>query len=288
MVNATTRTSTMKRITTALAVTLAALAAQAQITDSTPVIESGGVAMTKFDFEQLIATEPRYQGAAIVPEGRRSLAIQFGKALGLEVEARRRKLDQDPKIALKIRHATHQILAFELISQLRRDFLADEAKLTAEYERSKMLYEQPRISQIFVRVQGSKAAPRKGAKELTVEQARAKAVALRARLAGGADFAALAKAESDDLGSRDRGGDMGYLVRGTTAGAFETTAYALPAKQISDVIQTEDGFHILRVDDRQPMALGRVKEIIANDLAHKEAERLMAGYKLNDAYFAAK
>lgn len=278
----------MKRIATALAVTLTALAAQAQITDDTPVIESGGYALTKFDFEQLIASEPRYQGAAVVPEGRRSLAVTFGKALGLEAEARRRKLDQNPKIALKIRHATHQILSFELISQLRRDYLADEAKLSAEYERNKIQYEQPRVRQIYVRVKGATAAPRKGARELTVEQARAKAVALRAWLASGADFAALARAESDDIGTRDRGGDMGYLVRGTTAGAFETAAYALPLNQLSDVIQTEGGFHILRVEDRQPMALGRVKEIIANDLAHKEAERLMAGYKLNDAYFAGK
>jgi parvulin-like peptidyl-prolyl isomerase len=282
----------MKRAASVLAFALAACAAHAQtqspVADATPVIESGGLALTKFEFEQLIATEPRYQGAAAVSEGRRSLAANFGKALGLEAEARRRKLEEDPKIALKIRHATHQILAYELISQLRRDYLADQAKLEAEYERSKTAYEQPRVRLIYVRTAGASAAAPAGRKELSVDEAGARAATLRARLAAGADFAALAKGESDDLGSRDRGGDIGFVVRGTTAGAFETAAYSLPVNQLSEVIQTQDGFYLIRVEDRQPMTLGRVKEIIANDLAHKEAERLMAGYKLNEAYFGAK
>lgn len=276
----------MKCLALALALVAPALGAYAQVSDDTPVVENGTATLTKFDFEQLIASDARYKGAAAVPEGRRSLAVNFGKALGLEAEARRRKLDQDPKIAAKIRHATHQILAFELISQLRRDFLADEGKLAAAYEQNKTAYEQPRVRQIYVRAKGARVALPSGAKELTVEQARAKAVALRAKLAGGADFAALARAESDDAGTRSKGGDMGFVVRGTTGAAFENAAYSLPVNQISDVVQTADGFHILRVEDRQPMQMSAVKAIIANDLAHKEGERLMASYKLNSAYFA--
>lgn len=258
----------------------------AQISDSTPVIEANGAVITKFEFEQLLASDRRYAGAAIVPEGRRSLAVSFGKALGLEAEARRRQLDQDPTIAAKIRHATHQILAFELLSKLRRDYLRDEAKLLALYEQNKTAYEQPRVRQILVRFKGSEVALRPGAKELSVEQARAKAAALRARLVQGADFAALAKAESDDLGSRDNSGDMGFIVRGVMGAGFETAAYALPLNKTSEVIQSQQGFHIIRVEERQPLPLANVKAVIANELAHKDAEGLMARYKLNDAYFS--
>ncbi len=265
---------------------LTAPAATAQVTDDTAVIEANGAVMTKFDFEQLLSSDRRYAGSAAVPEGRRSLAISFGKALGLEAEARRRKLDQDPNIAAKIRHATHQILAFELLARLRRDYLRDEAKLLAAYEMNKGAYEQPSVRQILVRFKGSEVAARPGTVELSIDQARAKATLLRARLVGGADFAALAQQESDDLGSRNRGGNMGFIVRGVMGAGFEAAAYSLPLNTISEVIQGEQGFHVLRVEERQPLPLSNVKAVIANELAHQEAEMLMAGYKLNDAYFA--
>ena len=191
-----------------------------------------------------------------------------------------------PSIQLKIRHATQQILAFELLTKLRSDYLKDEAKLSAAYEQSKNAYAQPKVRQILVRSKGSEIALRPGMRELTVEQARAKAVLLRTQLATGTDFAALARAESDDLGSRAKGGDIGFVVRGTTGANFEAAAFGLPIGSLSEVIQTELGFHILRVEERQPVALAEVKAMIANELAHRETEALMLnGYKLNDAYF---
>lgn len=278
--------STMRHLTLTLLAAVLCSSAMAQISDATPVIESSGAVITKYDFEQLLASDPRFKGAATQPEGRKSLAVQFGRALGLEAEARRRKLDQDPAIAAKIRHATHQILAFELVSKLRRDYLKDDAKLMALYEQSKSSYEQPKVRQILIRAKGSQLALRPGAKDLSVDEARAKATSLRAKLLAGADFSALARAESDDLGSRAKGGDMGFIVRGVTGAAFETAAYAMPLNKLSEVLQTEQGFHILRVEERQPLPLSTIKPVIANELAHKEAEAIMASYKLNDAYFA--
>ena len=258
----------------------------AQVIDTTPVIEAGGSVLTKAEFEQLLESDPRYQGAAGQAAARRALAVNFGKALALETEARKRKLDLVPSIQLKIRHATQQILAFELLTKLRSDYLKDEAKLSAVYEQSKNAYAQPKVWQILIRSKGSEIALRPGMRELTVDEARAKASMLRAKLAAGADFAALARAESDDLGSRAKGGDIGFVVRGSTGANFEAAAFALPIGSLSEVIQTELGFHILRVEERQPVALAEVKAVIANELAHRETEALLLnGYKLNDAYF---
>lgn len=258
----------------------------AQVIDTTPVIEAGGSVLTKAEFEQLLESDPRYQGAAGQAAARRALAVNFGKALALETEARKRKLDLVPSIQLKIRHATQQILAFELLTKLRSDYLKDEAKLSAVYEQSKNAYAQPKVRQILIRSKGSEIALRPGMRELTVDEARAKASMLRAKLAAGADFAALARAESDDLGSRAKGGDIGFVVRGSTGANFEAAAFALPIGSLSEVIQTELGFHILRVEERQPVALAEVKAVIANELAHRETEALLLnGYKLNDAYF---
>lgn len=270
----------------ALLAALGGAASHAQVTETTPVIEAAGSVLTKAEFEQLLASDSRYQGAAGQAVARRALAVNFGKALALETEARKRKLDQVPSIQLKIRHATQQILAFELLTKLRRDYLKDDIKLSAAYEQGKNAYAQPKVRQILVRSKGSEIALRPGMSELTVEQARAKAVLLRTQLATGADFAALARAESDDLGSRAKGGDIGFVVRGTTGANFEAAAFGLPIGSLSEVIQTELGFHILRVEERQPVALAEVKAMIANELAHRETEALMLnGYKLNDAYF---
>jgi peptidyl-prolyl cis-trans isomerase C len=68
---------------------------------------------------------------------------------------------------------------------------------------------------------------------------------------GGKDFAALARQYSQD-GSAQRGGDLGFVVRGQTAPAFENAAFALQVGQISDVVETPFGFHIIKVTERRP------------------------------------
>jgi parvulin-like peptidyl-prolyl isomerase len=271
----------------ALLATLGAtLPALAQITDETPVIEASGLTFTKAEFEELVKGDGRYKGAAGTSAGRRALAQDFAKAFALEAEARRRKLDQTPSMKLKLRHNAQQMLAYELLLTLRKEYGADEARLTAEYEKNKDFYAQPRVRQILVRAKGSDIAIRAGQRELSVEAARTKAVALRAKLVAGADFATLAGAESDDLGSRERGGDMGPVQRGATREAFEAAAFTLPIGQISDVIQTSQGFHILRVEERRHLPLAEVKQVIANDLAHREMDRLTTGSaKINESYF---
>ena len=259
----------------------------AQVTDSTPVIEASGIGFTKAEFEDLVKGDSRYRGVVTTPGGRRALAVDFGKAFALEAEARKRKLDLLPSVQLKIRHATQQLLAYELLTKLRADFLKDESALAAEYDKSKQRYSQPQVRQILVRAKGSEVALRSGQRELSLDEARAKAVSLRAKLVAGADFAALARAESDDLGSRDKGGDVGAVLRGATGANFEAAAFSLAVGKLSDVVQTEQGFHILRVEERKPQALPVVKAMIANDLAHRELEAiLLNGYKLNEAYFS--
>jgi parvulin-like peptidyl-prolyl isomerase len=109
---------------------------------------------------------------------------------------------------------------------------------------------------------------------------------LLGKLQQGADFAKLATAESDDGGSLRAGGDIGFASKGAMAAAFEAAAYSLPIGQLSGLVQTEFGFHILRVEERQPLPYDAVKTSIANGLAHAQLDRLILdGYKLNTAYF---
>jgi parvulin-like peptidyl-prolyl isomerase len=84
------------------------------------------------------------------------------------------------------------------------------------------------------------------------ERARALELAndLRKRLEAGEDFAILARDYSADPGSASRGGDLGYAERGIYAANFDNYCWSAPVGQLSDVIVTEHGFHIIQVLDR--------------------------------------
>jgi len=73
------------------------------------------------------------------------------------------------------------------------------------------------------------------------------------KLQQGQDFAQLAKTYSQDPGSKDKGGDLGYFSRGQMVPAFEKAAFSLKIGQISSIIQTDYGYHIIKVEDhKQP------------------------------------
>jgi peptidyl-prolyl cis-trans isomerase C len=261
--------------------------AQAQVAATAPVIEASGLSITKSEFEAMLANDPRWHLAIAKPGGMQTLGTDFGRAFALEAEARKRKIDQDPAVAAKVRHYTQQLLANELLISLRKSYLQDEPLLRAEYAKAQGRYDQPRVRHILVRHQGTEVALRPGRPDLSAEQARSKAQALLVKLKQGADFAALAAAESDDIGTASVGGDMGFVSKGSTVAPFEAAAYALPTGQLSAVVATPFGFHVLRVDQRQPMAFDVVKASIANELAHRKLDDVVLnGYTLNTAYFS--
>ncbi|KAA2285659.1 SurA N-terminal domain-containing protein [Arenimonas fontis] len=79
-----------------------------------------------------------------------------------------------------------------------------------------------------------------------VEAARQRAEALAARAREpGADFSAIARESSDDLGSRDQGGDLGVIEKGLYAPAFEDALFSLEEGQVSDPVRTPDGWHVI-------------------------------------------
>ncbi len=90
-----------------------------------------------------------------------------------------------------------------------------------------------------------------GADAKTDAAAKAKAQGILDQLHHGGDFAALAKANSDDPGSKDNGGDLGFFQKGKMVPAFEQAAFALQPGQISGLVKTSFGYHIIQVEEKQ-------------------------------------
>jgi peptidyl-prolyl cis-trans isomerase SurA len=132
-------------------------------------------------------------------------------------------------------------------------------------------------------------APRPSAAEKA--RARAKAESLLVEIKGGADFEQVAKRESMDPGSKDNGGDLGWNRRGRMVADFDRWMFALQPGQLSPVIETPFGYHIIRVDRVQP---GEVKarhilispKVDSLDVAraHLTADSVAAAWKSGAAF----
>ena len=92
------------------------------------------------------------------------------------------------------------------------------------------------------------------------EERRTEAAALRERAAAAEDFAALAK-ELSEAGTKDEGGLLGTVKRGELAEQLEKIAFELPPGEVSELLETEYGFHILMVESRTDDALAEFEQI---------------------------
>lgn len=103
---------------------------------------------------------------------------------------------------------------------------------------------------------------------------------LLSRIRSGEDFAALAAEYSDDIGSAAQGGSLGWINRGATVPAFESTAFSLEEGAISDPVESEFGVHIIRVDEIQAEQIKDFEEVrdeLVEQAVRNEAEAEMFG-----------
>lgn len=95
---------------------------------------------------------------------------------------------------------------------------------------------------------------------------------IKKKLDAGASFEELAKQESQDLLSKDKGGDLGYFHSGTMTPEFETAAYKLNIDQISEPVKSPNGYHIIKLTGKKDLQpYDEVKDSIRKNL---EAERI--------------
>ncbi len=174
------------------------------------------------------------------------LALQFGgqPALQIALQAEGWTLGEYREF---LRNDARQLQIFQLYFQSRlrtaRPVEVTEEALQARFQQaSAQLGQRPRLltfRQVVIR-------PTSGDSAKAV--ARAEADALLERVRAGEDFAALARENSDDVGTAPLGGDLGWFRRGQMVPEFEEAAFGIPAGSVSRIVETVFGFHIIKVE----------------------------------------
>ena len=104
------------------------------------------------------------------------------------------------------------------------------------------------------------------------------AKAIFEKIAHGEDFAAMAKEHSKDPGSKEEGGDLGYFSRGQMVPQFEETAFKLKPGEMSQPIQSQFGWHIIKLEDKRQRGaptFESIKERIMGSLVHRKAQDMV-------------
>jgi peptidyl-prolyl cis-trans isomerase C len=140
---------------------------------------------------------------------------------------------------------------------------ASDAEIRAYYNNNPARFLEPervRASHILIKVNETDDDAAKAGK-------RAKIEGILASLKKGADFAEAARANSD-CPSKEQGGDLGYFERGRMVPPFETAAFALKTGQMSDIVETQFGYHIIKVTDHAKQS----------SVSYEQAKAQLEGY----------
>jgi len=159
---------------------------------------------------------------------------------------------------------------------------AHAKEISAYYDANKVQFHQPeRVRARHILIHVDKDAP-----QADQDAAKAKAEKIRGELVAGKDFAAAAKEYSDDKGSKDKGGELGFNERGSWVKPFADAAFALKPNEISQPVLSPFGYHLIQVEEKKPeqdRTLDQAKGEIAVTLIKKEKASSLAKVKADEA-----
>ncbi len=240
----------MKKILLMIALFVVSLYAQSFAAEDPVVARIGDTEILKSDFERWMSFGSEQTRATMEKDPKRQAAMlrQIVTSKVIADEVRKKGFAQRPDIRENMELLTDNFLTIEYFDKV----VAKKVKATDEgireyYEENKNKFRDPariRARHILVKVNRT-------AQEEELKQARDKTENILSRVKSGEDFAKLASEYSDDPGSKSKGGDLGFFSRGRMAPEFERAAFSLNPGDISDIVQTNFGFHIIKVAEKK-------------------------------------
>lgn len=228
-------------------------AEQSKLKNEEIVAWVGKEAITINDYKnELAMLSPSYRGIANLDKNR-FLESLINKRLLLQ-EAKTKNLQNSENVKRLFQRIKEEIMIQELIDKA----ISDKAGLT-----------ESEIEQHYRENQNDYAEPAKIKASHILVDSRLLAKKISADLREGAGFEKLTKEYSLDIPTKDRGGNVGYFAKGTLLPEFEEACEKLKVGEISDVVKTDLGYHIIKVLDKkeaEPKPLEEVKDDIKNKL----------------------
>lgn len=254
-------------------VALAILALAAFGTNSNPSFAQDDKVVAKVNGNTITEADMRFANAEIgaqlgdIPENvkRRALAeYLIDNALFAEA-AIAAKIAADPAFEEQMQYVRRRLL--------REQYFEKQLKGAISEADAKKIYDQ-RVAQL-------KSENEVAARHILVDNEE-KAKEILAKIKAGGDFAALAKENSTDTGSKEQGGFLGYFGRGQMVPEFEKAAFTMIKGQVSEPVKTNFGWHIIKLEDRRrkpPPSFNEVKETILNSLAVLKAQEVVGALR---------
>ena len=227
-------------------------------------------------FSQLVARELLYQAAVKqdLTASEEEINQQFQSVLDLpnvgSVEVMEKQLAErgntveDFKQDLKRQISINKVIAWKTEGETE----IPDASVEAYYKKNPGMFEFVRARHIL------KSAPEKAPDEKK-QKAKSEIEAVAKRIEGGEDFAVVASKESDDSGSAPDGGDLGTFNRGEMVPAFEEAAFSLETGQVSGVVETRYGYHLIKVEEKKMLDFEEAKDRIRVALEKAKKDRMI-------------
>lgn len=226
------------------------------------------ITVKEFD-EQLKSLPPQLQMMVTSnPEAKVQLLESWVQMNLFAKEAKSMKLDEDPQFKQKFAKVRDSLLAQEFVKrELEKAPQIKPEEIKKFYDDNKKEFVKPEsvhARHILIKVD-------QNADEKAKKEAEAKANDIKKKLAAGKDFAELAKEFSDDPGSKQKGGDLGFFAKGRMVPEFEKAAFELKVNEISNLVKSNFGYHIIQVLEKKPQ-----EEMKYEEVSREIEERLKA------------
>jgi len=235
------------------------------------------------EFDDFLQGNPRAAQNAQGPQ-RDELKKQLGEFKVVADRARKDGLDREDLTRLQILLTRSQALAGAYLGDLQKnaDKLVVDGDVEKYFNDHPSDFDEVRVRHILISPQPKPDAeddsdakdtkdkkPAEKPKTLTKDEARKKAEELLARARKGEDFAKLAKENSDDPGSKDKGGEYDFFGHGKMVPEFEKAAFALKPGEISEPVETQFGYHIIKLEERRTAASPETDQKVRQQIVDK-------------------
>jgi peptidyl-prolyl cis-trans isomerase C len=244
------------------------------------------------EWNEFLEANPSFKMQAQGAQGE-GIKKEFGEIKVIAERARKEGLDQSDATKIRLLIERSQALARAYVTELQKDpeKLVSDADVEQYYNEHKNEFEEVKARHILISTTPpdaaaddghghSKKEAGKGEKEpkaLSKDEARKKAQLLLERARKGEDFTKLAQDNSDEPGAKTKGGDLGYFTKGMMVPQFDQVAFALKPGELSEVVETEFGFHVIKVEDHRtaPMDDTNTRQKIVEKLKQEKLDKMI-------------